>query len=197
MTRFSPALVFAFFALPFLLPDSNVVRAQEEAEFDAAAYESLKKAEMEEDWRRNREYLERVHGDAPRRQHSLLSWTFQALGVRYTLALPFLGLLSFALALILVIRGGQYVGPALIFVVSMPFLMGLFGVIEGLIISYSRLASSEIAPKPNELAEGISLSLVAANVGMLMMAPAFLVATLGLFIRAMRGERGPIEKRST
>jgi len=62
----------------------------------------------------------------PRRQESMLMWTFNALGWRYTLALrwPAAGLV---LALAIVLRGGPNAGPALLFVVPIPLLVGVLG----------------------------------------------------------------------
>lgn len=137
------------------------------------------------------EFLRHAHEDdhsAPHRQ-SMLMWYLNALGWRYGLGLPLLGLIAFVLSLLLVIRGGQYAGPALIFVVSMPFLFGVLGVVDGMIMTLTTLSHTETAPRPSEVAEGISLSLVAANFGLFMMAPSFLVATAGLFIRTMVGDR--------
>jgi hypothetical protein len=122
------------------------------------------------------------------RRISMLSWTFRALGWTYTLALSLAGLIAFALALIIVIRGGSYAGSALVFVVPIPLLVGLLGFLDGLISGYQMLATPNSAPRPWEMAEAVSTSLVTPLVGMLLMAPAYLVATGGLIFRALMGE---------
>jgi hypothetical protein len=134
------------------------------------------------------------HEAMPRQQQSMLMWTFNSLGWKYTLALPLAGLVSFVLALILVIRGGPYAVPALLLVVPIPLLIGAVGFFDGMIMSFQVIAMSQIAPKPSEWAEGISTSLVTPVVGMFLMAPAYLVAAGGLIVRTFSGER-PVQNR--
>jgi hypothetical protein len=127
--------------------------------------------------------------EGPPRQLSMLSWIFMALGWRYTLALPLAGLAAFILALMIVIRGGTYSGSALLFVVPIPLLVGMFGLFDGMFASFSVLAFAESSPKPWEVAAGFSTALVAPFVGMIFMTPAYLVATGGLFMRTLAGDR--------
>jgi biopolymer transport protein ExbB/TolQ len=92
--------------------------------------------------------------------------------------------------LLLVIRGRSWAaGTAIVLLVPLPFLVGLFGSIEGAIMSYMVIAYSSPAPKPAHVAEGISTALVTALVGMLLMAPSYVLAVAGLFVRSMLGER--------
>ena len=128
------------------------------------------------------------------RQQSMLMWTFNALGWRYTLALPLAGLVCFVLALLIVVRGGSYAGPALLFVVPIPALIGLLGVVDGIVMVTTVFAGSSVAPKPNEVLEGLGTSVVTLLVGLLVMAPAYLVATMGLFIRTLMGDKTPPQK---
>jgi hypothetical protein len=123
------------------------------------------------------------------RQESMLSWTYHALGLTYALVLPLAGFIAFVLALILVIRGGNYAGSALLLVVPIPLLIGLFGFLDGLISGYQMLATPNSVARPWELAAAMSTALMTPLVGMLLMAPAYLVAMVGLFIRTMVGER--------
>ena len=119
-------------------------------------------------------------------QESLLAWTFSALGVRYTLLLPLAGLVCFLLVLLLVIRGkGPWVSTALLLIVPLPLLLGIFAAIEGLIASYAVIANSPTIPKPSEWAAGYAAALVAPIVGMLVMGPAYATACLGSFLRSM------------
>src|SRR5262245_993360 len=60
------------------------------------------------------------YSDAP--SENFLVWFIGALGWRYSLLLPLSALMSFALTAILVIGGkGRTTGPALIFIVAIPF----------------------------------------------------------------------------
>jgi hypothetical protein len=135
------------------------------------------------------EHQEYAH-EAPRQQ-SMLLYTFNAIGWRYTLALPLAGLLAFVLALIVVLRGGPSAGPALLFIVPIPLLVGVMGFFDGMVMSFNVIALSEAAPKPNQIADGIATSLVTPIIGMLLMAPAYFVAMGGLFLRTLAGEREP------
>ena len=119
-------------------------------------------------------------------QQSLLEWTYYALGIRYTLLLPLASFISFVLVLVMVIRGrGAWVGPALLLILSAPLLLGVFAAIEGLVMFYSMIAMSPTAPKPSEIAAGVSTALVAPLVSMLLMVPSYLAAAIGCFIRAL------------
>ena len=134
------------------------------------------------------DHLHENYEAASPRQQSMLMWIFSSLGWRYTLALPLAGLVSFALAVVLVARGGRYAGAALMFAVPLPFIVGMFGAIEGMTTTLNFLAASETAPKPSDVAYGISMALVTPMIGLLLMGPAYLVAMIGLFIRAMAGD---------
>ena len=119
-------------------------------------------------------------------QRSLLSWMVAALGFPYLILLPLAGLLCFLLALIVVRRGnGPMSAPALILIVHVPFLIGVWAAIQGGIASYIIIATSVSTPKPSEVAEGISTALVAPMVGMMLMVPSYATAALGAFIRCL------------
>lgn len=118
-------------------------------------------------------------------QQSLVQWIFTALGFPYVILLPLAGLLCFLLTLIVVLRGGGPMAAAsLIFIVPVPFLVGVFAAIQGGIVSYTVMAMSETTPKPAEVAAGISTALLAPLVGMLLMVPGYATAALGAFIRS-------------
>jgi hypothetical protein len=127
--------------------------------------------------------------EAQPRSRSFLMWVIHALGWKYVLLLPASALLSFVLTLLLVIAGkGRTTGAALGFIVAIPFLLGLLGMFEGMMASFAVIASSTSAPKPSQVAEGISTSIVTPLAGMVLMAPSYLFATVGLSIRALKGE---------
>lgn len=117
---------------------------------------------------------------------SYLGWMLAALGVPYMILLPLAGLVCFLLALILVLRGkGPMAATALILIVHVPLLIGVFAAIQGGIASYRVIAMSETAPKPSEVAAGVSVALFAPLVGMLLMVPGYAAAAVGAFIRAI------------
>ena len=119
-------------------------------------------------------------------QQSLLNWMVAALGIPYIILLPLAGLLCFLLALIVVFRGnGPMSAPALILIVHIPLLIGVFAAIQGAITSYTVIAMSDATPRPSAVAEGISAALVAPIVGMLLMVPGYATATCGAFIRCL------------
>ena len=54
--------------------------------------------------------------------------------------------------------------------------------------SFSVLASSDTAPKPSEVAEGISSCLAIPFMGLLLTTPGYLVAVIGLLARSFASE---------
>jgi len=138
--------------------------------------------------------------DAEPVQQTLLSWMFTALGFRYAILLPLAGLLSFLLALLIVLRGkGPMACAALILIVHVPLFIGVFAAIQGAIASYTVIAMSAAAPKPSDLAVGISTALVAPLVGLIVMVPGYAIAALGALIRSFdaNGEETKLENRRT
>lgn len=109
-----------------------------------------------------------------------------ALGFPYMIVLPLFGLISFVLAMILVMRGkGPMATAGLILVVHVPFLIGIFAAIQGAIASYSVIAVSPAAPKPSEVAAAVSTALIAPLAGMLLMVPGYAIATIGAVARSL------------
>lgn len=132
--------------------------------------------------------------DAEPVRQSLFNSVISALGFPYVILLPLAGLVCFLLALIVVLRGkGPMSGPALILIVHIPFLIGIFAAIQGTIASYIIIATSASTPKPSELAEGISTALFAPTVGMLLMVPSYATAAIGAFIRCLGGNSDGIK----
>lgn len=126
-------------------------------------------------------------------QQSFLVWTISALGP-YVILLPLAGLVCFLLALIIVLRGkGPMAVAALLLTVHVPLLIGIFAAIQGAIASYSVIAMSDATIKPSEVAAGISTTLVAPLVGMLLMVPGYAIAVLGAFIRSFGRNEEPVK----
>jgi hypothetical protein len=118
---------------------------------------------------------------------AMLEWMFRMLGLFYGILLPLAGLVSFLLVLILLLRGkGPMAAASLVLIVHIPLLIGLFAAIEGGIQTCTVIHG--VAPTATEFAFGISTSLVAPLVGMLVMVPSYLAAVIGTFIRAVRSE---------
>lgn len=125
----------------------------------------------------------------PERSQNFLMWIISSLGWKYTLLLPASALASFVLTGVLVVAGkGKTTGAAMAFLVAMPFLIGLFGMFDGMLSSFMVIGHSSVSPKPSEIAQGVSISIVTPLVGMFLMVPSYLLATAGLFIKSLKGE---------
>ncbi len=123
---------------------------------------------------------------------NFLMWLISALGWKYMLLLPASALLSFVLTAVLVVAGkGRTTGAALAFIVAIPFLIGLFGMFDGLMASFMVIARSPTYPKPSVIAAGVSMSIVTPLLGMLLMVPSYLLATVGLSVRALQSDPKP------
>lgn len=122
------------------------------------------------------------HVDRPR--ESFLGWMIRAMGP-IGLLIPVAAFFGFVLALVVVIRGqGPFALAALVFLVPIPFLLGLLGAVYGMILSLQVIATSSVAPKPSELSDGIATALFTPLLGLVCMAPGYLVAVLGSLARS-------------
>ncbi len=122
---------------------------------------------------------------------SFLSWILTALGFRYAILLPTAALVGFVLTLVVVVRGkGPMAAAALLLIVPIPFLIGVFAAIEGVILSFREMAMSASAtgPPPDLVARAITTSLVAPMVGMALMAPSYILAILGSLVRSFSAD---------
>lgn len=124
--------------------------------------------------------------EPPPRRQSYLTWIFQALGIRYTLLFLLTGPLVF-LGSLLVVAMCKRPGPIAAFFpfVAIPLLIGLYGFFDGTIAAFSVIATSASAPKPSEIAVGVSTALVTPLVGLLLTAPSYLILSIGLFVRSL------------
>jgi hypothetical protein len=119
-------------------------------------------------------------------RQSYLMWLVAALGWRYMLLLPLAGLVSFGLTLFVVLRGkGAAQVGALLFIVPLPILVGIMGVVDGMIASYQVIAMSDTIPKPSQIALGQSMALVSALVGLMLAVPSYLLALGGITAHAL------------
>ena len=126
--------------------------------------------------------------DLPRQQ-SYLEFIVNALGWRYMFLLPLAAIVSFVLILVLVLRGkGSTLSAALVLLVPLPFLVGILGYVDGLVASLQVIAMSDTAPKPSQLAQGMSMAFVTIWIGMLLSIPGLLLAIGGSFVRSVVGD---------
>jgi membrane-associated HD superfamily phosphohydrolase len=121
---------------------------------------------------------------------SYLMWYCDSLGFRYAITLPLVGLFSFMMTIVLLVRcRGQLLGVSLAFVVAAPVLLGLIGTLSGVMAAYQVIGESSVlsppTPRFSEVAEGISMALVSMHVGLLLAFPSFGIATIGLVHRAL------------
>ena len=125
------------------------------------------------------------------RRVSYLTWMFQSLGFFYSVVLPLSALLVFVGAVIVVVasRRPSVIAAYLVFL-PLPVLIGGLGTVQGMIASYSVIANSSIAPRPDEAAIGYSTALFTLLVGLMLTFPSYFVLAIGLFARtvAWRGE---------
>ncbi|MCA9269254.1 MAG: MotA/TolQ/ExbB proton channel family protein, partial [Planctomycetales bacterium] len=104
-----------------------------------------------------------IEAAPPAAHPSLLTWTITSLGPIYLILLLLAGLVSFMLALAILVRGrGPFAAAALVLVVPAPMLIGLFAAVDGIMRSFTVIAMSTSTPKPSEMAAGVSTAIVAS-----------------------------------
>lgn len=119
-------------------------------------------------------------------QQSFMMWYFTSLGLKYAIVLPCAGLFSLIATLLILIRGrGPFVSSGLILAVSAPVFIGLVGAVDGVVAVYQVIGMSSAQPKPSELAGGVSMALVALQVGVTFAFPTFSIAVIGSIVRAL------------
>lgn len=122
---------------------------------------------------------------------SFVGWVYDALGPMYSLLFGLAGLLSFGVALWVVMRGrGPMAAAALVLVVPLPLLLSMLAMIQCLCTSFFVIATATGAPKPSELATGYAMSLVIPIAGFAVSLPAYLVAIVGAGIRSVSSKTG-------
>lgn len=120
-------------------------------------------------------------------QQSILTWAFKSLGPLYIGLFAVCGGLALVVTLVLVLRGrGPLAAAGLVLAANMPLLLGLFGMFEGAIQSFSIIATSTTSPRPSDLAAGISTALMTPLIGLLISAPCYLLAIVGSVVQSLR-----------
>lgn len=127
------------------------------------------------------------HLDFPPTEKPFALWLFQAMGIRYTLWLPFFTVLAFVLALLAVLKfKTPYLTAVLLAVVPLPIYIGAVGVIDGLVAGFQVIALSGATLRSWEVADGAAMSLVTLQVGLILALPLYLMGTFALCYRAFR-----------
>ncbi|HCS51957.1 hypothetical protein [Rubinisphaera sp.] len=127
-------------------------------------------------------------------QQSYVGWMLSSLGI-FSLLIPLATLISLAMILTLLMRSrGSMSAAAIISLVPVPFLLGMIACFNGAIEAFQVIALSTVSPKPADLADGISTSLMGMMAGLLFTVPTLLLAILGCFFRAMTAR--PVEVRA-
>lgn len=128
----------------------------------------------------------------PRPSQSFIQFLFNSLGLRYTFLLPVVALFSFlAIVALLIFGKNRLVGPAILAILPLEPLLGMYAFIDGMLASFQVISMSATAPKPADLAQGVAMSLVATMVALFLSCPIFLTACFGLAIRALLPEKTP------
>jgi hypothetical protein len=84
--------------------------------------------------------------------NSYLKWIFHVLGVQYAFLLPATALLAFVLVLLVSLKGkDRTVGPCLVLIVPLPFLVGIFALLDGLIASFQVIVTTQAPPQASDL----------------------------------------------
>lgn len=121
---------------------------------------------------------------------SLLSWTYHALGPFYATIIPLTGLVVLVGACLVVARSHRpaVIAAYLVFV-PIPFLIGVYGTLSNYVSGFWAATGSATIPKPFEVYMAFSCWLALSLTGFLATLPAYLVTSIGLFIRTVRSER--------
>jgi hypothetical protein len=118
-------------------------------------------------------------------QQSILSWLIHSAGL-FGLLVVLSSLVVSIGALIVVVASRR---PGLIAAcfpwLLLPLGLACFGMIWGSVQSFMVIASSEVAPKPKDLAEGVSVALVCPLLALALTFPGYLVLSIGLFLRTL------------
>lgn len=123
-------------------------------------------------------------------QQSFLSWMMESVGPVYLIVLVLLGLLLLIGGSIVVLasRRPGVIAACLAFV-PLPLLIGLLGMLQGMLQSFSIVATSSVQPKPSELAAGYSAAMMTPLLAIAVTIPGLLVLATGLLVRSIIAAR--------
>jgi hypothetical protein len=129
---------------------------------------------------------------------TISSLVFNALGYGYAFLLPTAALISFAAVLILIRRGkGPELSGALLLIVPLPVLVGVFGTVHRLFQFNVLISNADTYPKPSEYAYVTAMCLVPLALGLLFALPSYLFAAIGLTMRAIGRRRSLMDPATT
>jgi len=119
---------------------------------------------------------------------SFLHWVISSVGGFYLILLLVSAALALILTTLVVVRGkGPHAGIALIFIVPLPLLIGIFVAILSGMQALSVIAMSDVQVKPSIIGEAYATALTGPLLGLVLMAPSYLLAMFGMLVRGMDG----------
>jgi hypothetical protein len=128
---------------------------------------------------------------APPVHQSGLQWMLSVLGFDIALLLV-AAAIAFAVVLVMLHRGkGPAMVGAILLVIPLPLYFALWRALGGVVVSGSAIAVAETAPKPHEVFGGIAEMALFMRMGLMLTIPSFLLATIGLAVRALQVESAP------
>lgn len=114
----------------------------------------------------------------------------------YTLLPPLGVIVSFLLTLVVVARGrGAMAGVALLLLVALPVLIGVFLGLDSLSLNLRVISTSPTQPRPSAIAKMALDAIGHVRLGMLLMVPSLVVAIAGSLVRSF--SRNPDRLQAT
>ena len=119
-----------------------------------------------------------------------VEWVFSVLAPVDCLLFVVAGTCGFVMTLLMVRRGkGDKPSIGILLCIGLPLLVGLQATVSGMIKGMISIATHATGESNQEdMARVIAMSLFPLLLGILLMIPGYLVATIGLFRRSIRGE---------
>ena|GEM_PF-2933424 len=121
---------------------------------------------------------------------SYLEWVFSVLAPVDCLLFVVAGVCGFVMTLLMVRRGkGDKPSVGILLCIGLPLLVGLQSTVRGMIKGMISIATHATGDTNQaDMASIIAQALFPLLLGILLMIPGYLVATIGLFRRSIRGE---------
>ena len=121
-------------------------------------------------------------------QQSRFMWMLSAMGFEVIFLLA-AAAIAFAVVLLMILRGkGPAMVGAILLIVPLPLYVGLMGALKGIVASSSVIALSDASLKQSEIFMALAEMFLLIRVGAFLTIPAFLLATVGLIVRALQRE---------
>lgn len=131
-----------------------------------------------------------ANAPAPPVPVSYAQWYVQTLTMNNLVLLLMAFFIAMAVILLLLVRGNRFAGSAILLVVPLPLLVGLYGAVE---VALSTAIVISRSPGPVNItmadqANGIASMLLPVHSGLLLTVPVFLLALAGLLLRSVGDE---------